>query len=351
MLAQRIATAAPTLELAAIDDPRWTAFIESQPDATLFHHPAWVQVLAEAYGYHAFLIVHSDEDGNIVAGMPVLDVRNALRGRRQISLPFTDSCPPLARHAQQLTFFAQELTRWQVDAQSSIEIHGVLPDLDAIDRVQVGFGHQLSLERDPARVFSRFHPNIRRWIRKSVREGLTVRLGTSPADLEPFYRLHWQTRRRLGVPLQPRCFFDSLWRRVIEPGFGFVAFVYLRERPIAADLFLAWNGTLIGKFNASDQQFWSLRPNNLVVWAGIEWACRRGYRVLDFGKTDSENAGLRDFKMGWGSTEVPLFYSYLGGPAPSPRDGLAARVLTRVIQASPPVVCRVAGELLYRQCA
>ena len=351
MLAQRIATAAPTLELAAIDDPRWTAFIESQPDATLFHHPAWVQVLAEAYGYHAFLIVHSDEDGNIVAGMPVLDVRNALRGRRQISLPFTDSCPPLARNAQQLTFFAQELTRWQVDAQSSIEIHGVLPDLDAIDRVQVGFGHQLSLERDPARVFSRFHPNIRRWIRKSVREGLTVRLGTSPADLEPFYRLHWQTRRRLGVPLQPRCFFDSLWRRVIEPGFGFVAFVYLRERPIAADLFLAWNGTLIGKFNASDQQFWSLRPNNLVVWAGIEWACRRGYRVLDFGKTDSENAGLRDFKMGWGSTEVPLFYSYLGGPAPSPRDGLAARVLTRVIQASPPVVCRVAGELLYRQCA
>ena len=351
MLAQRIATAAPTLELAAIDDPRWTAFIESQPDATLFHHPAWVQVLAEAYGYHAFLIVHRDEDGNIVAGMPVLDVRNALRGRRQISLPFTDSCPPLARNAQQLTFFAQELTRWQVDAQSSIEIHGVLPDLDGIDRVQVGFGHQLSLERDPARVFSRFHPNIRRWIRKSVREGLTVRLGTSPADLEPFYRLHWQTRRRLGVPLQPRSFFDSLWRRVIEPGFGFVAFVYLRERPIAADLFLAWNGTLIGKFNASDQQFWSLRPNNLVVWAGIEWACRRGYRVLDFGKTDSENAGLRDFKMGWGSTEVPLFYSYLGGPAPGPRDGLAARVLTRVIQASPPVVCRVAGELLYRQCA
>jgi len=351
VLAQRIATAAPTLELAAIDDPRWTAFIESRPDATLFHHPAWVQVLAEAYGYHAFLIVHRDEDGNIVAGMPVLDVRNALRGRRQISLPFTDSCPPLARNAQQLTFFAQELTRWQVDAQSSIEIHGVLPDLDGIDRVQVGFGHQLSLERDPARVFSRFHPNIRRWIRKSVREGLTVRLGTSPADLEPFYRLHWQTRRRLGVPLQPRCFFDSLWRRVIEPGFGFVAFVYLRERPIAADLFLAWNGTLIGKFNASDQQFWSLRPNNLVVWAGIEWACRRGYRVLDFGKTDSDNGGLRDFKMGWGSTEVPLFYSYLGGPAPSPRDGLAARVLTRVIQASPPVVCRVAGELLYRQCA
>jgi len=82
VLAQRIATAPPTLELAAIDDPRWTAFIESQPDATLFHHPAWVQVLAEAYGYHAFLIVHRDEDGNIVAGMPVLDVRNALRGRR-----------------------------------------------------------------------------------------------------------------------------------------------------------------------------------------------------------------------------------------------------------------------------
>jgi CelD/BcsL family acetyltransferase involved in cellulose biosynthesis len=351
VLAERIASASPTLQLAAIDDPRWTAFIESQPDATLFHHPAWVRVLAEAYGYHPFLIIHSDEDGEIVAGMPALDVRSAFRGRRQISLPFTDSCPPLARTSQGLTFFAEELNRWQVETQSSIEVHGVLPDVDGVDRVQVGFAHRLPLEPDPDSVFSRFHPNIRRWIRKSTREGLTVRIGTSRADLEPFYRLHWQTRRRLGVPLQPRRFFDSLWRRVIEPGFGFVAFGYLGERPIAADLFLAWNGTLIGKFNASDQQFWSLRPNNLVVWAGIEWACRRGYRLLDFGKTDCDHHGLRSFKMGWGSTEVPLFYSYLGGPASSPLDGLAARVLTRVIQASPPVVCRVAGELLYRQSA
>src|SRR5205823_1065555 len=117
-----------------------------------------------------------------------------------------------------------------------------------------------------------------------------------------FYRLHWQTRRRLGVPLQPRCFFESLWRRIIEPGFGFVAFAYFGERPIAADLFLAWNGTLIGKFNASDRQFWSLRPNNLVVWAGIEWGCRNGYRLLDFGKTDRHGGGLRNFKMSWGST-------------------------------------------------
>ncbi|TMD81794.1 MAG: GNAT family N-acetyltransferase [Chloroflexi bacterium] len=351
MLAQRIANPPATLQRAAIDDPRWTAFIASQPDATLFHHPAWVQALAEAYGYDPFLIIHADEDGNIVAGMPVLDVRSALRGRRRISLPFTDYCPPLARNAQRLTFFAEELNRWQIDAQSSIEVHGALPDIGGVDRVQVGFGHLLSLEQDPARLFSRLHPNIRRWIRKSLREGLTVRLGTSPADLEPFYRLHWQTRRRLGVPLQPRSFFDSLWRRVIEPGFGFVAFAYFGERPIAADLFLAWNGTLIGKFNASDRQFWSLRPNNLVVWAGIEWGCQNGYRLLDFGKTDRHGGGLRNFKMSWGSTEVPIFYSYLGGPAPSPLDGLASRVLTRVIQASPPVVCRVAGELLYRQCA
>ena len=105
MLAQRIAKAPARLHRAAIDDPRWTAFIESQPDATLFHHPAWVQALAEAYGYDPFLIIHADEDGNIVAGMPVLDVRSALRGRRRISLPFTDYCPPLARNAQRLTFF------------------------------------------------------------------------------------------------------------------------------------------------------------------------------------------------------------------------------------------------------
>jgi hypothetical protein len=348
VLAQRVARAVPTLEVAGIDDPRWMAFIEGHPDATVFHHPAWAQVLADAYGYRPSLIVHVDDGGDIVAGLPVMDVRGLLRSRRFISMPFTDYCPPLARDEADLTFFAEALGPWQIGAQSTLEVRGALPDVDAVRPVDLGFRHVLTLDHDPARIAARFHSNARWCVKRARREGLTIRIGTSAADLEPFYRLHWLTRRRLGVPLQPRRFFESLWRRVIESGLGFVAFVCLGERPVAADLLLAWNGMLVRKFNASDHAYWLLRPNNLAVLAGIEWGCQAGYRMLDFGKTETGNEGLRSFKLSWGARELPLIYSYVGGSPPNTADGPAFRLVSRMIERTPPVVCRLVGELLYR---
>jgi len=34
-------------------------------------------------------------------------------------------------------------------------------------------------------------------------------------------------------------------------------------------------------------------------------AHRRGFRVLDFGRTSQGNEGLRRFKLGWGTQETP----------------------------------------------
>jgi CelD/BcsL family acetyltransferase involved in cellulose biosynthesis len=169
-------------------------------------------------------------------------------------------------------------------------------------------------------------------------------------DLAAFYRLHVDTRRRLGVPVQPRRFMQHLFREMVANGLGFVIFACQRDRPIAAALFLAWNRQLIYKFAASDHRYWALRPNNLVLWAGIEWGYGRGYRALDLGRTDAQDQGLRYFKSRWGATETPLTYSYLTG-APGPAPKLAMRAMAKLIQWSPAIVCRTLGELLYRRAA
>src|SRR4051794_41068573 len=81
----------------ALDDPAWAALVAGSPAAPPFHHPAWAQVLADAYGYRAFVLAEAGgDDGGPVAGAPFLEVRSLAGRRRWISLPFTDSCPPLA---------------------------------------------------------------------------------------------------------------------------------------------------------------------------------------------------------------------------------------------------------------
>ncbi len=56
---------------AAIDDPRWLEFVESHPDATPFHLPAWAALIAECYRFEAFVLAMRDTDGGeILAGAP-----------------------------------------------------------------------------------------------------------------------------------------------------------------------------------------------------------------------------------------------------------------------------------------
>lgn len=334
------------------EDPAWLAFVKSQPDATVFHHPAWSRVLAQAYGYRPLAITKSDARGRVVAGLPVVDHPRS-GGRHLVGLPFTDYCPPLARSPRDLESLSRALLDWHRKTPASkIIVHGPLTAARGIHLVARAVRHVLPLGRPSAEVLQSIKGGqVPRAIRKAQREGLRARISRSPADLDTFYRLHLQTRRRLGVPVQPKRFLESIWDTIIARDLGFVVFADRGSEPVAAALFLTWNGTIIYKFGASDHRYWQLRPNNLVMWTAIEWACSGGYDRLDLGRSDLDNRGLRDFKSRWGSTEVPLVYSYVAAAPPSPAPKLAMRAMARVIQSSPPVMCRAIGEVLYGRVA
>ena len=73
--------------------------------------------------------------------------------------------------------------------------------------------------------------------------------------------------------------------------------------------------------------------------------------MLDFGRSDLHSTGLRQFKSSWGANEVPLVYSRLGAARGAAGDDRLGSALGFVIRRSPRLVCRFAGELLYRYAA
>ena len=338
------------LELA---DPRWADFVARQPAATPFHHPDWGRLIANCYGFRAFAVTTGDATGGIRAGLPVIEVRH-LRGKpKWVTLPFTDYCPPLVPAPQEETDLVCALQRaskaWGI---TRVEVRAPLEGASSVSRR--AFRHVIPLEGDPAAVYAGFRSSVQRNIRQAERRGVTIRWAERPEDLvDTFYRLHLRTRHRIGVPVQPRRFFRMLWESVIRTGLGSVLIAEASARPVAAVVLLSWNGTTIWKFNASDERAWSLRANNLVTWHVIKTACEQGSRWLDFGRTDADDEGLRVFKRRWGAVEEPLVYGTLGvRPEPAPaRDGTADRLLASAIRHGPMVICRAAGEALYRYAA
>jgi CelD/BcsL family acetyltransferase involved in cellulose biosynthesis len=334
-----------------LDHREWGEFLTRSPDATPFHHPAWSRLLAETYGFRPFALVHRDSEGDIVEGLPVVEVVLPFSRRRWVSLPFTDYCPPLTLGRELHNDFGRDLDiARSAAAVARLEVRAPVV-ADGVQLEERAFRHVVPLTADDEDVLRRVHPQMRRNVSKALREGVVVRPGESESDLvDVFYRLHLMTRRRLGVPVQPQRYFRLLWRLLLEPGHGRLFLAYHGTEAIGGVVILAWKGTAIYKYGAWDERARRFRPNNLLFWRAIQWSIQEGATTFDLGRTDIDQTGLRSFKNRWGADEETLTYSTLGtASAGSIRS--SPGLVNYAIRHSPRVLCRALGEAFYRYAA
>jgi CelD/BcsL family acetyltransferase involved in cellulose biosynthesis len=337
------------LTIDPIADPRWRTLLAQSPEGSAFHHPAWLRLLGTSYRYRLSACCIATDDGRLLAGLPVATVASRLTGKRLVALPFSDLCPAVVADGA-----PREASRELSDALADMQRSHELPlEIRAPTEVVAGASagerfhhHVLALAPDPAAVQRRFaRPQALRGVRRALREGLRAEVRTDRDALAAFYRLHLATRRRLGVPTQPRRFIMGL-EALFDEGLGFVLLVRAGDRDVAAAVFLTSHGVLTYKYGASDPSSLAARPNNLLFMEAIRWGCEHGYGALDLGRTDWGQHGLRSFKLSWGAEERELRYRHLGRAAT--RDARVGSVLGGVIRRSPPVASRLIGEVLYR---
>lgn len=343
-------TSGPHAAVTVIDpltDPRWAALVARAPAASPFHHPAWLGLLARTYGYGIGAWGIEDARGGLEAGLPFARISSRLTGRRLVSVPFSDACPPLSAPgagAGATTLLERRITADHERDGIDVELRWPLP----VGEPGAGFLHHVvPLEPDVEAVVRRFAKSqVRRGIAKARRCGVTVRIDSSVGALDAFYTLHLRTRRRQGVPTQPRRFIRA-FAGLFAQGLGHVALAEDDGVPIAAAVFLTAGSTVVYKYGASDPRHLGKRPNNLLFMEAIRLACEAGATALDLGRTDPGNAGLRAFKRSWGAEEHVLIYRRLTRRAITGRGGLPAGA-RRAIRLGPPVVGRLVGEALYR---
>lgn len=331
----------------------WMQFVGSHPDAGIFHHPAWMKMLHAIYGYRFFAICI--KKGNaLCAGIPLADVRSVLTGNRWVSLPFSDHCRPLVPRDDPAAIGAlmsylktqQESTTPKIEIRW--EVKSALPTF--ADRSFVAHTSALGGKSETSLMKS-FNQQVQRSIKKCEKESVIVRECTTYEEFESFHRLQVLTRKRLGVPAQPKAFFKGVWEFLITQGLGFALVAYKESTPIGGGVFFRFNGTMIYKYGASDLKYKALQPNYAFMWSAIKRALDAGCTTFDFGRSEKEHEGLRRFKMGWASEERELAYTILADR--SPRNGQSRLNLLsgKVIRRSPTFVCTLSGELFYKHFA
>jgi len=286
-------------------------------------------------------------------------VESWITGRRLVSLPFSDHCEPLLSDAseQQAFLCALEQTLHQ-DKLRYVEIRPVQPLAapSSLCRSTESYCfHQLDLRPDLATLFRNCHKSsTQRKIQRAERDGLICESGRSDALLGAFWKLLLITRRRHGIPPQPKswfrnlidCFGDALQIQV----------AFKDKQPVASILTLRHKDTLVYKYGCSDARFNSLGGTQLLFWRSIQEGKRDGLRVFDFGRSDWDNPGLIAFKDRWGSARSTLSYVRLFSSPPSRMSGSrgaewAKRIAKSVAHRLPDRVLSAAGSVFYRHFA
>ena len=321
--------------------------MDAAPGAGIFHHPSWLSVIQSRYGYPVAACSLLAADGSVHAGFPVALVRTPLTAARLVAFPFSDLCQPLGtpEDVNALGSVAADLRR-RMDAPMEVRGSFDAPDAQPGARYR---HHVLTLAPHMGEVERRFRrSSVMRGVRRARREGLRAQRCTDVHALDSFFRLHVETRSRLGAPTQPRGFVRDLARLFAE-GLGFVLLVARGAEVAAAAVFLHHGGVMTYKYGASNARALQMRPNNLLFWEAIRWGCDNGMDRLDLGRSESRQDGLREFKRSWGADEHELVYTHLGAGAPRDADrGVVGRALAAGLRRSPPIASRIVGEIFYR---
>ena len=194
-----------TLVEIRLDDPRWPAFLGRSSGATIFHSPAWARTVADSYGFRGFGLGVVDANHELRGLLPMAEVDLPFRSRRWVSLPFTDVCPPLLSPG--LDQGAVEPMLELAGEEAGVSTIEVRAPLAGARLHEQGVEHVLPLGSDPDELRRRFKKQAWQKVRQAQRQNLQIREAARPEDLlDTYYGLHLATRRRQGVPCQPRRF-------------------------------------------------------------------------------------------------------------------------------------------------
>jgi CelD/BcsL family acetyltransferase involved in cellulose biosynthesis len=343
------------IALDPLQDPRWGAFVDAHPRASVFHTAGWLAALRRTYGYQPLALATESGDGALSGAILLCDVDSWLTGHRLVGLPFSDHCNPLVDSPAALApLLAAARGRLREGGLRYLELRSTEPADGELgfDATYTYCLHRVDLRPSLDDLFHGCHRSCTQHkIRRAMRRKLRHEEGRSPELLDDFYRLLVLTRRRHRIPPQPRAWFANLIDACGEALSIRVA--YQDATPIASILTLRHQRTLYYKYGCSNGEFRSLGGPQFLLWRALADAKHAGLESFDLGRSEWKNPGLIQFKDRWGAERSILSYLRLCDDVERngfgvPGGDWRAQAVRWLSPRLPDPLFRAAGRLLYR---
>lgn len=286
------------------------SFINQNPQASVYHHPAWLRALERTFGYNVHYLVIKDESGKIEGLFPFLTARSLFTGKRIITLPFSTYCDPLMDYKKlplAMNFLREKFPEFdKIEIRSLNNLNNYLTDFEINSEYCT---HILKLKNSVEETFESFHPtSVRASIRRAEKNNLSIQWDNSYSHLNIFYYLEFNLRKRLLLPPIPYNFFRNVFEELSKYDLISLPVVYQDDIPVAAGFILKFKNKYYLEYTASDKQYLNLYPNHKLFFEVIKKAHNSGANYVDFGRTNIDNTSLITFKEKWAAEKYPVFH-------------------------------------------
>jgi hypothetical protein len=292
-------------------------------------------------GSRAFAILALDDDlvRGVLSGFHLgKEVFSGLASRPQICIDGADSDAALSALAAGVLEESAGAALVHVFTWSSLE----LPGFSAL-----GFRHRqlkgcvvLDLTRGEEALFRDFAKDRRRNIRFAEKHGVEVRESASSQDVRDAYAVYSAWRKTDRKEVKSDWTFSDFEKTMRVRSNRRLFLATFEGKVIAFNIFRFFpDGLFESAANSSLEQFMHLKPNDLLQWRGIQWACSQGMRRHSLG-------GAHDFLLRFGGTVAPILHYRLDKTLfhrHDLKDGISGRARSLLQQAPAPV-----GQALKR---
>ena len=163
----------------------------------------------------------------------------------------------------------------------SWDLQGAFHNMDYVASAKAN-EYVVNLEGGAQKLWTNIHHNKRRNIKRAMEQGVDVTQSHNNEDLKTFYSLLDVTVDKKGFTPFPRTLFEAIWNKY-DPELSRVFLAKWKGKSISGVFVVAQGKTAYALNAGSLAEGWEVRPNDIMHWKAMEWACSRGYSKYNLG--------------------------------------------------------------------
>lgn len=286
--------------------PACLHYLKHSTEASLYHHPDWCDLIKQSFGHEShYYTAHIS--GEVIGVLPVVNLTSRLFGNFGISMPYFNYGGPIGKTEEVVLALLDAAKQQAIASQLSHIEYRCLKPLNQYPGHQNKLSMWLDLPESSELLWKALGTKVRAQVNKAKPYGFTVHIGGEEL-LDDFYRVFAINMRDLGTPVYAKSFFKN----ILESNIGKNNIVVLKNdkgEAVSASFLMGHKHQLEVPWASTLKKYNHSNANMFLYWHMLKFACDKGYKVFDFGRS-SINASTFKFKKQWGAKPMQLYWYY-----------------------------------------